>query len=123
MPFALCATGALMLFLAGCRKEEAKAPETPASSPESYMKDKAFLGKLAEQKSARERVMREHVKAFKAYQAAVAADPKCEKAETKALRDRVDELERRYKDLREKTFSTVRARITPPRPAGGPEKD
>ena len=51
MPFALCATGALMLFLAGCRKEEAK-PETPASSPQSYMKDPVFRKQLKDRRMA-----------------------------------------------------------------------
>ena len=37
--------GLWMLFLAGCRKEE-KAPEIPASSPESYMKDPAFIKQM-----------------------------------------------------------------------------
>ncbi len=45
MPFVLCTMGIVLLFLAGCRKEE-KAPEIPASSPESYMKDPAFLKAL-----------------------------------------------------------------------------
>ena len=46
--------GALMLVLAGCRKEE-KKPETPPSSPESYMRDPVFRGKLAAER-------KEHVK-------------------------------------------------------------
>lgn len=45
MPFVLCTMGIVLLFLAGCRKEE-KEPEIPASSPESYMKDPAFLKAL-----------------------------------------------------------------------------
>lgn len=45
VPFVLCTMGIVLLFLAGCRKEE-KEPEIPASSPESYMKDPAFLKAL-----------------------------------------------------------------------------
>ena len=45
MPFVLCTMGIVLLFLAGCRKE-GKEPEIPASSPESYMKDPAFLKAL-----------------------------------------------------------------------------
>ena len=113
--------GALMLFLAGCRKEEAK-PEVPASSPQSYMNDPKFMGELKKQRDERQQVMREHFKAFNAYKAAVASDPNCEKPETKALRAKLDELERRNKELRAQTFATVRERITPPRPASGEPK-
>ena len=63
VPFVLCATGALMMFLAGCRKEEAK-PETPASSPESYMRDPVFRGKLAAER-------KEHVKLTQARNAII----------------------------------------------------
>ena len=45
VPFALCATGMLLVVLAGCRKEEAK-PVDP-SSPASYLHDKEFMGSLA----------------------------------------------------------------------------
>ena len=41
--------GLWMLFLAGCRKEE-KAPEIPASSPESYMNDPVFRKQLEEKR-------------------------------------------------------------------------
>ena len=39
--------GMSLIFLAGCRKEE---PEIPASSPESYMKDPAFIKQLEEKR-------------------------------------------------------------------------
>ena len=40
--------GIVSLFLAGCRKDE--EPEIPASSPESYMKDPAFIKQLEEKR-------------------------------------------------------------------------
>ena len=64
VPFALCATGALVLFLSGCRKEEEKKPEIPASSPESYMNDPVFRGKLAAER-------KEHVKLTQARNAII----------------------------------------------------
>ena len=52
VPFVLCATGLAVLFLAGCRKEEAKkAPEVPASSPASYMNDPVFRKQLEEKRN------------------------------------------------------------------------
>ena len=56
VPFALCAMGALVLFLAGCRKEEAK-PEIPASSPASYMNDRKFIGELAAERAEQSRLI------------------------------------------------------------------
>ena len=57
VPFVLCAMGALMLCLAGCRKEE-KKPEIPASSPASYVHDKAFMGALAAERVKHSDLMR-----------------------------------------------------------------
>ena len=63
VPFVLCATGLVLLSLAGCRKEEAK-PEIPASSPASYMRDPVFRGKLAAER-------KEHVKLIQARNAII----------------------------------------------------
>ena len=52
VPFALAAMGLVALSLAGCRKEEEAKPEIPASSPESYMNDKAFRETLATRRRA-----------------------------------------------------------------------
>ena len=48
--------GLLVLFLTGCRKEEAK-PEIPASSPASYMKDKAFRKGLKDRNAAQRKII------------------------------------------------------------------
>ena len=58
VPFVLCAMGVLSLVLAGCRKEE-KKPETPASSPASYMRDPVFRGKLAAERKEHVRLTQE----------------------------------------------------------------
>ena len=112
VPFVLCATGALVLFLAGCRKEEAK-PETPASSPQSYMNDKAFMGKLEEKRKARASTMARHAKAWAAYKEALKADPKGEKPETKELLKKAEEIRREYEAQRAEAMRIVRERITP----------
>lgn len=56
VPFVLCATGLVLLSLAGCRKEEAK-PVDP-SSPASYVHDKEFMGSLAAERAEQSRLIR-----------------------------------------------------------------
>ena len=106
--------GVLMLFLAGCRKEEAK-PEIPASSPQSYMNDKAFMGELKAQKEERQRTMARYMKARAAYEAALKADEKCERPETQDLKRKMESIEDEYQAQRRKTLATVRERIMPRR--------
>lgn len=99
------------LVLAGCRKEE--KPAVSPSSPKSYMKDKAFLGKLEEQQRTREGVMARHMAARRAYNEALKVDPKGEQPATQELRAKMDALEAEYRKLQQETFKTVRERITP----------
>ena len=117
MPFALCATGALMLFLAGCRKEEAK-PETPASSPASYMNDPVFRKQLsdkrkelsaivAERKPLADR-MQELVKEHGEDLAALQKLP-----EWNELYRKVTALNKKYEEVRARQLKVVRERITP----------
>lgn len=112
VPFVLCATGALVLCLAGCRKEEEK-PEVPASSPQSYMNDKAFMGKLKEKRKARASTMARHAKAWAAYQEALKADPKGEKPETKELLKKAEAIRREYEAQRAEAMKIVGERLTP----------
>lgn len=62
MPFALCATGLATVFaLTGCSREKA-APAAPApavspASPESYMHDAAFRGKLSAAQKERQSLL------------------------------------------------------------------
>ena len=122
----LCATGALVLFLAGCRKEE-KAPEIPASSPASYMNDPVFRDKLGGQRKARNRLVAErgeYVEKMKAMVDAKKAELKtddaakvkaalAESAEWKDLTGRYEELTKRIEEVRREQLKVVRDRITP----------
>ena len=49
--------GALLIVLAGCRKEEAK-PEIPPSSPASYVHDGKFMGALGAERAKHSDLMR-----------------------------------------------------------------
>ena len=112
VPFVLCAMGMLTLVLPGCRKDEAK-PEIPASSPQSYVNDKAFMGELKAQKEERRQTMARYMKARTAYEAALKADAKCEKPETQDLKKKMEAIEDEYQAQRRKTLKTVRERISP----------
>ena len=117
MPFALCATGALMLFLAGCRKEEAK-PETPASSPASYMNDPVFRKQVSEKRQELQRIvaerkpladrMQELVKEHGEDLAALQKIP-----EWNELYKKVTALNKKYEEVRARQLKVVRERITP----------
>ena len=117
VPFALCATGLTLLFLAGCRKEEAK-PETPASSPASYMNDPVFRKQLsdkrkelsaivAERKPLADR-MQELVKEHGEDLAALQKIP-----EWNELYRKVTALNKKYEETRARQLKVVRERITP----------
>ena len=121
VPFALAATGALMLVLAGCRKEEEK-PAVPPSSPQSYMNDEAFMGKLEGKRKERASTMARHAKAWAAYQEALKADPKGEKPETKELLKKAEEIRHEYEAQRAEAMKIVRERLTPVRKEGSSNK-
>ena len=119
VPFALCAMGALALFLAGCRKEEAK-PEIPASSPQSYMNDPVFRRELeekrkelsaivAERKPLADR-MQELVKEHGEDLAALQKVP-----EWNELYKKVTALNKKYEEVRARQLMVVRERLTPVR--------
>ena len=117
MPFALCATGALMLFLAGCRKEEAK-PETPASSPASYMNDPVFRKQLEEKRSELSAIVKERKPLADRMQALVKEHGEDLAAlqkipEWNFLYKKVTALNKRYEEVRARQLRIVRERITP----------
>ena len=117
VPFALCATGALMLCLAGCRKEEAK-PETPASSPASYMNDPVFRKQLEEKRSELSAIVKERKPLADRMQALVKEHGEDLAAlqkipEWNFLYKKVTELNKRYEEVRARQLKVVRERITP----------
>lgn len=58
VPFAFCAIGCCALVFQGCKKEPAK-PVPPPSSPESYMNDPEFRGRLAKERGEHVKLVRE----------------------------------------------------------------
>ena len=59
VPFVLCTMGIVVLFLAGCRKEEEKAPEAQAPVSVSYMDDPAFRQQLADKRKELQAIVNE----------------------------------------------------------------
>ena len=126
VPFALCATGALMLFLSGCRKEEAK-PETPASSPKSYMHDEAFRKTLADRRKVAYSIGADRAKVeerlnemrriigdkLKTKDRAKVEAALAENAEWKDLQSKAKELDAAFERHRKETMRIVRGRISP----------
>ena len=126
VPFALCAMGACVLVLAGCRKEEEQRPVDP-SSPESYVHDQAFMGGLKAARAKQGALIRERnviAEKMKAMIEAKKAELKTDDLEkVKAVLDRdpawqalyvqctnANESVRRH---RRETLGVVRGRIAP----------
>ena len=106
-----------MLCLAGCRKEEAK-PETPASSPASYMNDPVFRKQLEEKRSELSAIVKERKPLADRMQALVKEHGEDLAALQKVpewnfLYKKVTELNKRYEEVRARQLKVVRERITP----------
>lgn len=106
VPFVLCAMGMFVLFFAGCSKQSDEAA-VPSNAPESYLNDKAFMGKLDSMRKEREGLAQICTKLMKELKAKVdavrAANPKADDAAIKALLAKDAEfvsLEKRVADLR-----------------------
>ena len=117
VPFVLCAMGALMLFLAGCRKEEAK-PAIPASSPASYMNDPVFRKQLEEKRKELQAIVAERKPLADRMQALVKEHGENLAAlqkipEWNDLHKKVVALNARYEEVRKRQLKVVRERITP----------
>ena len=109
--------GLLVLFLAGCRKEE-KAPEIPASSPASYMNDPVFRKELADKRKElgaivaerkpladrMQELVREHGEDLSKLQ---------QIPEWNDLHKKVVELNAKYEKTRARQLKVVRDRIAP----------
>ena len=117
VPFVLCATGIVMLFLAGCRKEEEAKPAIPASSPASYMNDPAFRKQLADKRKELSAIvaerkpladrMQELVKEHGEDLAALQKIP-----EWNELHKKVVALNRKYEETRARQLKVVKDRIS-----------
>ena len=116
VPFVLCATGLVVLILAGCRKEEAK-PEIPASSPASYMNDPVFRQQLADKRKELSAIvaerkpladrMQELIKEHGEDLAALQKVP-----EWNELYKKVTALNKKYEETRARQLRIVKDRIS-----------
>ena len=117
VPFVLCTTGALLLFLAGCRKEE-KAPEIPASSPESYMRDTNFLNQVSAKRKELQAIVAERKPLVKRMEELIRAHGEDLAAlqkidEWNDLHKKVTALNAKYEEVRARQLKIVGSRIAP----------
>ena len=115
VPFALCAMGISLLFLAGCRKE--KEPEIPASSPESYMRDPVFRKQLDEKRAELSAIVRERKPLVERMEALVREHGQDLAAlqkipEWNDLHKKVTALNAKYEETRARQLKIVRERIS-----------
>ena len=108
--------GLVLLFLAGCRKEEAK-PEIPASSPASYMNDPIFRKQLADKRKELQAIVNERRPLVERMEALIkehgqdlAALQKID--EWNDLHKKVVELNAKYEEVRTRQLKIVRERIS-----------
>lgn len=130
VPFALCATGACLLLVAGCGKSGDKAATVDPTSPESYMNDPAFRQKLSADRKARQALFRARSEIVTQMEAMIEAKKRelatDDLAKVKAALDEDPAWKEVYKQFeeatakieasRKATLKTVRERITPKEP-------
>ena len=109
-------TGMLLLFLAGCRKEE-KAPEIPASSPKSYLKDPAFMGQLEAKRKELSAIVAERAPLVERMEALIKEHGQDLAAlqkipEWNDLHKKVVELNAKYEEVRARQLKVLRERIS-----------
>ena len=114
--------GLVMLCLAGCRKEE-KAPEIPASSPASYMKDPAIMKQVADKRKELQAIVNERNPLVKRMEALIKEHGQDLAAlqkipEWNDLHKKVVELNAKYEEVRARQLKIVRDRLTPVREEG-----
>ena len=127
VPFVLCTTGLVLLFLAGCRKEE-KAPEIPASSPASYMNDPVFRKQLADKRKDLQAIVAERKPLVARMEALIKEHGQDLAAlqkipEWNDLHKKVVELNKRYEETRARQLKVVRDRLAPVRDQGSGIRD
>ena len=119
--------GALLLSLAGCRKDE-KKPEIPASSPASYMNDPKFRNELAVKRKDLQAIMMERAPLVKRMEELIRAHGKdlatLQKIpEWNELHAKVVALNKKYEETRARQLRIVRERINPERDQGSGIRD
>ena len=116
VPFVLCTMGLVVLFLAGCRKEE-KAPEIPASSPASYMNDPVFRKQLADKRKELQAIVNERKPLVKRMEELIKEHGQDLAAlqkipEWNDLHRKVVELNAKYEETRARQLKVMRERIS-----------
>ena len=114
--------GLVLLFLAGCRKEE-KAPEIPASSPASYMKDPVFMREVEGKRKELQAIIAERKPLVERMEALIKEHGQDLAALQKIpqwndLHKKVVELNAKYEEVRARQLKIVRDRLTPVRDQG-----
>ena len=110
--------GLVVLFLAGCRKEEErKAPEIPASSPESYMNDPVFRKQLSDKRKELQAIVNERNPLVKRMEELIKEHGQdlasLQKIpEWNDLHKKVVELNAKYEEVRTRQLRIVRERIS-----------
>ena len=118
----LCAVGLGLLFFALCRRAE-QAPEIPASSPASYMKDTNFLNQVSAKRKELQAIVKERKPLVERMEALIKAHGEDLAAlqkipEWNDLHKKVVELNKRYEEVRARQLKIVRNRLAPVRDQG-----
>ena len=108
--------GLVVLFLAGCRKEE-KAPEIPASSPASYMNDPVFRKQVADKRKELQAIVSERKPLVERMEALIKEHGQDLAAlqkipEWNDLHKKVTALNAQYEEVRARQLKIVRERIS-----------
>ena len=108
--------GAVLLFLAGCRKEE-KAPVIPLSSPASYMNDTNFLNQVSAKRKELQAIVNERRPLVERMEALIKEHGEdlasLQKIpEWNDLHKKVVELNKRYEEVRARQLRIVRERLS-----------
>ena len=119
--------GLVVLFPAGCRKEEAK-PEVPASSPASYMNDPKFREQVAVKRKDLQAIMNERAPLVRRMEELIRAHGKdlatLQKIpEWNELHKKVTALNAKYEETRARQLKVVRERLAPVRDQGSGIRD
>ena len=118
VPFVLCTMGIVVLFLAGCRKEEEKAPEAQTPVSVSYMDDPAFRQQLADKRKELQAIVNERKPLMDRMQALVKAHGEDLAAlqkidEWNELHKKVVELNAKYEETRKRQLVIAARKLKP----------